>query len=470
MVPCFRMPRHSRPLRFLYSLVLCLGLAGMMTSCDRIKTKFKEVAKELKTPAPQKKAESAQDEAMNKTLDDPSVFDPNAPRPKSDGTAATTPEEPEPAPTIEVNKTASVAILGYHDFRDRGGSPMLIAEPKFRQQMEAIRDSKIPVVPLSDVLAWKRGQKNIPEECIVITMDDGWVGVYQYAYPVLKEMGFPFTIYLYKKYVNIGGRSLKWEQIKEMMDNGCEVASHTVSHQMLTKKGSMTDEAYQLWLMNELKDSKEFLEQHLGKPVLSIGYPYGNHNELIEQLAHQVGYEAGVTVANNKVAWDTPNMHLGRYIIHGEQDGNFRLATSFHSRGELGNAKSLALDSKNDKGESLVQLSPAPNSTITDRRPVIEANLLKLGSVVPESLRLRIGGMGNVPASFDPKTFLLRYQLPVKLRREDCNVTLLFKRNTEQPEEMVTWKFKVDLAAAYLPSMPAPKEAGEEDKSEGDKK
>jgi peptidoglycan/xylan/chitin deacetylase (PgdA/CDA1 family) len=38
-------------------------------------------------------------------------------------------------------------------------------------------------------------------------MDDGWEGVYTYAYPVLKEYGFPFTIYLYKKYVNIGGRS-----------------------------------------------------------------------------------------------------------------------------------------------------------------------------------------------------------------------------------------------------------------------
>ena len=447
------MPPRSLHFRALRLLVLILGLLSL-SSCGRIKTKIKAAIDIVNAPPPSKDLTPEQEEAMNKTLDDPKVFDPNAPHPAHPATATPAAEEP-PDTTPEVNKSASVAILGYHDFRDRGGSPMLIAEPKFRQQMEAIRDSKIPVIPLSDVLAWKRGEKNIPEECIVLTMDDGWVGVYQYAYPILKEMGFPFTIYLYKKYVNIGGRSMKWEQIKEMMANGCEVASHTVSHEMLTKKGNRTDEEYQAWLVKELKESKEFLEEHLGKPVLSIAYPYGNHNEVIEQAALKAGYQGGVTVANNKVAWDTPDLKLGRYIIHGEQDGNFRLASSFHSRGELGNAKSVAVDAKNDKGEQLVQLSPAPNSTITERRPVIEANLLRLGSIVSESLRLRIGGYGIVPAEFDPKTFVLRYQLPTKLRREDCTVTLLFKRNIDMPEEMVTWRFKVDLTAAYLPKVAA---------------
>ena len=435
-------------------LLVCLGLL-CLPSCERIKTKIKTVVKELKNSAPsQPQAGTPEEEAMNKTLENPNLFDPNAPRPKAEA-ASTAPEEPQ-EPAIEINKSALVSILCYHDFRDHGGTALLISEAKFRQQMEAIRDAKIPVIPLSDVLAWKRGEKNIPEESICITMDDGWVGVYQYAYPILKEMGFPFTVYLYKKYVNIGGRSMKWEQIKEMMDHGCEVGSHTVSHEALTKKGKRTDAEYEQWLLAEMKDSKEFLEQHLGKPCLSIAYPYGNHNDTITQLAQQVGYDAGVTVANSKVAWDTPNGKLGRHIIHGEEDNNFRLATRFHSRGELGSAKSLNVEAKNEKGEPLVTLSPEPNSTITDRTPVIEANLLRLGSIVPESLRLRIGGYGMVPAEFDPKTFVIRYKLPSKLRREDCNVTLMFKRDEESKEEMVTWRFKVDLAAAYLPSTPMP--------------
>ena len=150
-----------------------------------------------------------------------------------------------------------------------------------------------------------------------------------------------------------------------------------------------------------------------------------------------------------------PNGRLPRYIVHGEEDTVFRNGTTFRTRGgDLAN-KVIAIDSKNDQGESLVQLKPEPNSTITDRSPLIEANLLKLGSIVPESIRVRVGGFGIVPAKFDPKTFILSYQVPIKLRREECNVTLTFKRELEKPEEMVTWKFKIDLAAAYLP-LPKP--------------
>ena len=34
-------------------------------------------------------------------------------------------------------------------------------------------------------------------------------------------------------------------------------------------------------------------------------------------------------------------------------------------------------------------------------------------------------------------------------------MSITFKRNKDQPEELVTWKFKINLAASYLPeSMP----------------
>jgi len=376
---------------------------------------------------------------MNKMLQDPKLFE--SAQPAAEG-----------APAVEINKSATVSILGYHDFRERGGTPMIIAEPKFRQQMQAIKDSKIPVIRMSDVIAWKRGEKDIPEEAICITMDDGWEGVYQYAYPVLKEFGFPFTIYLYKKYVNIGGRSMTWDQIREMMEHGCEVGSHTVSHEALTRKGRMSDDEYQLWLLGELKESKEFLETHLGIKVTSVAYPYGNHNELIEGLALQVGYEAGITVNGAKVSFDQPNAKLARYIVHGEEDSVFRNATTFRARGELSSAKAIALDAKTEQGTPLVQLKPEPNSTVPDRRPVIEANLVGLGTIVPESIRVRVSGFGVVPAEFDQHTFILRCQPPTKLRREECNVSITFKRNKDTPEELITWKFKIDLAAAYIPA------------------
>jgi len=330
---------------------------------------------------------------------------------------------------------------------------MLIAGSKFRQQMQAIKDSQIPVIPLADVMAWKRGEKNIPPESIVITFDDGWEGVYEQAYPVLKEFGFPFTVYLYKKYVNIGGRSMTWDQVRDMMRNGCEIGSHSVSHESLKKKpkAGMSDADYQAWVLAELKDSRDFLEQNLKIKITSFAYPYGVFDDEIMNTGLQIGYESLVTVNGQKVGFDTLNGKLGRYIIHGDSDTNFKLATSFRGRGDVSSNKFLLADAKNDKGEPLVILSPAPDSTITQRRPVLEANLKNAGTVIPESVKLRIGGLGTVPATYDPATMTLRYEFPYKLRRDECLASLTFQRDAAQPAEVVNWRFKLDLTAAYAP-------------------
>jgi peptidoglycan/xylan/chitin deacetylase (PgdA/CDA1 family) len=421
-------------------LLLILLSICVLPSCKRIEDKLRRLAEQSgvapKPPPPPKPAEPAlteEEKAIEKKLQESAMA----------ATAAPEPQIPA-APAFELNKSSVVSILGYHDFRERGGSPMLISSSKFREQMQAIKDSKIPVISLSDVMAWKRGEKNIPEESIVITMDDGWEGVYTFAYPVLKEFGFPFTVYL----------SMSWDQIKEMMQHGCEVGSHSVSHESLKKrpKNAKTEADVQQWVLSELKDSREFLEQNLKIKCTSFAYPYGNFDDAIMETGLQIGYESLVTVNGQKVTWDTPNGKLGRYIVHGDSDTNFKLATSFRGRGDVGSNKFLVADAKNDQGEQLIQLSPKPDAIVTDRMPLIEANLSKLGTILPESIKLRIAGLGTVPVEYDAATMTVRYQFPYKLRREECALSLSFQRNPAQPAEVVSWRFKIDLAAAYLPA------------------
>ena len=432
-------------IRRLRLVVLFSTLSLGLTGCDRVKSKIRSLLDAGKTTEQVREAVlTPEEQAMNKILENPEVFE-----------AAPEPEVPK-ARAFELNKSATVSILGYHDFRERGGTAMIISEPKFREQMKAIKESKIPVVPLSLVMEWKKGRANIPEECIVITMDDGWQGVYTYAYPVLKEYGFPFTVYLYKNYVNIGGRSMTWAQIKEMMEHGCEVGSHSVSHDALTRKSGRNDADYQQWLLTELKDSKEFLETNLpGARISSFAYPFGNHTDDIAALCLQVGYDNAITVNNAKVTFETPNAKLGRYIIHGETDGNFRLATSFRSRGgDIGSGKVIAADAKDESGNKLVDLLPAPESVTSERKPVISANLSRLGPIDPTTITMRVSGMGLVPVDYDPATGIVSYQPPIRVRRRDMSVTLSFKRAPDQPVELINWNFKIDLAASYLPTEP----------------
>ena len=85
---------------------------------------------------------------------------------------------PEPAidpeiPELKVNKAAQVAILCYHDFvTDKAPTQMRIAVNHFRNQMQAIKDARLPVISLADFLKWRRGEKDIPDSSVMITIDE----------------------------------------------------------------------------------------------------------------------------------------------------------------------------------------------------------------------------------------------------------------------------------------------------------
>lgn len=71
----------------------------------------------------------------------------------------------------------------------------------FRAQMQALKASGVPVISMKEFLEWKLGSRQLPAKCVMITIDDGWKSVYTDAYPILKETGFPFTVFPYTKFI-----------------------------------------------------------------------------------------------------------------------------------------------------------------------------------------------------------------------------------------------------------------------------
>ena len=68
-------------------------------------------------------------------------------------------------------------------------------------------DLGIEVVLDEGFLAW-RGAKidSTKERCGRI--DDGYLSGYAVTSPILKEMGYPFTMFIYTNYVGAGGKSI----------------------------------------------------------------------------------------------------------------------------------------------------------------------------------------------------------------------------------------------------------------------
>src|SRR6266480_3107458 len=81
---------------------------------------------------------------------------------------------PTPPAKVAVDQTAQVIVYGYHRFVNQVRRPDTEITPQmFEQQMQELKNRGITVIGMQDFLAWKRGEKNIPPRCAIITFDDG---------------------------------------------------------------------------------------------------------------------------------------------------------------------------------------------------------------------------------------------------------------------------------------------------------
>ena len=58
------------------------------------------------------------------------------------------------------------------------------------------------VLPLSDIVAARQSGKSLPSGAVAITFDDGYASNYHLAYPVLKALGLPATIFAVAGYLD----------------------------------------------------------------------------------------------------------------------------------------------------------------------------------------------------------------------------------------------------------------------------
>ncbi len=372
------------------------------------------------------------------------------PSPAPSVAAATpTPASTPSKPTVDQN--AQVIVYGYHRFVDKVRRPDTEITPAlFEQQMKELKEKNIPVIPMQDFLAWKRGEKSIPPKAVVITLDDGWKSQYEVAWPILKKYEFPFTLFIHTEGVRgghfAGGESMSWEHLQELRDAGVDIQAHSATHQDLRKpfdaiaKKKLNPEEYATWLRNETAGVKKILEDKLGIRVNAFAVPYGKHDETVRKAVMDGGYEAMFTVYGMPLTFGSQMDSLGRYLMENNKPQVFTTALNF---GGASTGSGPAIAAVNP---STLQTQPAEGETVRTSLPLVKANLTTLGPIEPGSVQMRISGLGLVPASFDEKAQTVSYQVTQKLRDKTCTVIIAAKSGAKKVE--ASWSFMIDDGGA----------------------
>jgi peptidoglycan/xylan/chitin deacetylase (PgdA/CDA1 family) len=363
-----------------------------------------------------------------------------------------------------VDQTAQVIIFCYHRLVDKIRYPGTEITPAaFEAQMKELKDRGITVISLQDLLAWKRGEKNIPPRSAVVTFDDGWKSQYEVAWPIMKKYGYPFTMFIYTEGVRGGslggGEAITWEQLADMRDNGVDIEGHSATHQDLREghtitlisggkrsRTKVTGPQYEEWMQNEVVGSKQLLEQRLGIKVNCFAVPFGNYNEHVKEIARNSGYEAMFTVYGQPITFTSPMDSIGRYAIEANKPKVFEDAVKMIATSSGGGTAVAEVGAKD------LSTQPADGETVRNALPLIKANLSAIGAIDPGSVQMRVSGLGVVPASYDPKSGTVSYQVTQKLHEKSCSVIISAKSQGKKVE--AHWTFGIEEGAAGAATSP----------------
>jgi peptidoglycan/xylan/chitin deacetylase (PgdA/CDA1 family) len=197
-----------------------------------------------------------------------------------------------------------IPILAYHKVgapvQCRRDTFLNVSEQGFRRQMKLLARLGYRTVPFADLVEAYTGQLSLPRRAFVITFDDGYRNVGQWAAPTLAQLHFTATVFIVSQRVgqtNSWDRDLDrpelplmdWEELKSLAERGWEIGGHTRTHPRLD---TLNDEQ----ALEEIAVARDEIAQRLGgiRPQ-TFCYPFGRLNGNTPALVRAAGFRGACT-------------------------------------------------------------------------------------------------------------------------------------------------------------------------------
>jgi peptidoglycan/xylan/chitin deacetylase (PgdA/CDA1 family) len=179
--------------------------------------------------------------------------------------------------------------------------------------MRGLLEEGFAIWRLRDALNHSREGLSFPPRSAVITFDDGYHNVYRNAWPILKSLNIPATIFIvtghigrkepfpFDSWANLHHDAaasevwspLRWEECSEMEDSGLvDIGSHSHSHADFRRN---PDD-----FADDLRKSLAMLDQRLAPLDRPFAFPFGSISRgfaspLLQARARDVGVTCALT-------------------------------------------------------------------------------------------------------------------------------------------------------------------------------
>ncbi len=228
---------------------------------------------------------------------------------------------PSPGPSRRTAVAVAAAATGPVHYRNRvvvlmfhnlGANPQgdTVAPATFAADLAALKADGFNAVGAARFASFLRGRGTVPPNAYLITFDDGYEGVYRYAYPLLLRYHDPALLFLVAGWVGQRSDRLTWPQVRTMLRSDLiTVGSHTYnSHGAVavnpttsapatvapaynwTTRRTETAAQYRARLYGDLTLAEAAFFTNLGSVPAYFAYPFGAYDQPLIQILHREGY------------------------------------------------------------------------------------------------------------------------------------------------------------------------------------
>jgi peptidoglycan/xylan/chitin deacetylase (PgdA/CDA1 family) len=223
-----------------------------------------------------------------------------------------------------------LAILAFHkigkaQFLRR--SRWYISQKTFRRFLLELSVSDWEVISIAVFLKALSTPEILPKRAVLLTFDDGYASLVEYALPSLREFDYPAVAFVPTGLIgrdNEFDRGIEpreaicgWDDLRELQRYGFSIQSHGIQHRSFCSISPNEQEA-------ELRCSKSIVEANLGNPVELFAFPFGHvpaERHRVAELLSRSGYRAAVLFGGGVAAPAADNRYfLPRIAMYPDTD------------------------------------------------------------------------------------------------------------------------------------------------------
>jgi len=170
----------------------------------------------------------------------------------------------------------------YHRFEENKYPSTNIRINDFKNHVKIIEQSNIKFINPKDFESELKNNKL--QRKIILTIDDGFLSFYEYAWPILKTKKIPFILFVSTREVGAPGY-MTWDQIKEISkEDFVEIGNHSHTHEYLVDENNQT-------IKKDIEKSIAIFKEKLGKNSKFFSYPFGEYSVDFKKIIKEFGFK-----------------------------------------------------------------------------------------------------------------------------------------------------------------------------------